>query len=144
MAADEYVVRLRYAGGSAFEARAEGLEPVVMEYGEGRRHMSPMQLVLAALAGCTAIDVLTILRKMRMEVEGLEIEVRGLRRDEHPRIYRKVVIRYRVFGEGLDKDRVTRAVELSLGKYCSVGAMVRLAGAEIDYELEVISGSGRA
>ncbi len=88
---------------------------------------SPMEMVLAAAAGCTGIDVVAILEKMRQPLESLEVEVTGTRREEHPRVYTAVEITYRVRGEGLDPKKVLRAVALSEERYCSVTAMLRPA-----------------
>ncbi|MDR5684354.1 MAG: OsmC family protein [Armatimonadota bacterium] len=97
---------------------------------------SPMDLVLAAVGGCTAMDVVSILEKMREPVRGLEVRVSGERATDHPRIYRKVHVHYRVEGEGLDPEKVRKAIDLSQSKYCSVSAMVR-ASAELTYGWEI-------
>ncbi|WP_376790889.1 OsmC family protein [Thermoflexus sp.] len=84
----------------------------------------PMELVLAALAGCTAMDVLSILRKKRQPLEGFAMEIRGERAPEHPKVYTDIDLLYIVKGN-VDPQAVVRAIELSATKYCSVGAMLR-------------------
>lgn len=97
---------------------------------------SPMDHILAALAGCTGIDVVSILAKMRQPLERLEIGVEGTRRDEEPRVYTAIAVVVRAWGADLDPAKVSRAVELSAGKYCSVSAMLE-GSAEINTRVEV-------
>lgn len=84
----------------------------------------PLRLVLLGMAGCTAMDVISILRKKRQQVSGLEVEVRGSRVDEHPKVYDEIEIVYRVRGSGVDPKAVERAVELSETRYCPAIAMI--------------------
>jgi putative redox protein len=97
----------------------------------------PLRLLLLGVSGCTAMDVISILRKKRQRVSGLEVEARGSRVDEHPRAYRAIELVYRVRGEGIDPKAVERAIELSETRYCPAIAMVGQA-ASIDsrYEIE--------
>ncbi len=88
---------------------------------------SPMGLVLVALAGCTAMDVVSILQKQRQPFTGLEVVVRAERATEHPKVYTGYEVVYIVRGQGVDRRAVERAVELSENKYCSVGAMLAKA-----------------
>jgi putative redox protein len=83
-----------------------------------------MELVLVALAGCTAMDVLSILRKSRQPLEGFAMEVRAERAPEHPKVYTDIDLLYIVRGNA-DPQAVVRAIELSATKYCSVSAMLR-------------------
>jgi putative redox protein len=97
----------------------------------------PLRLLLLGAAGCTAMDVISILRKKRQQVSGLQVEVRGSRVDEHPRVYNRVEIIYRVRGTDLDPKAVERAIELSEARYCPAIAMMGKA-AEVTnrYEIE--------
>lgn len=95
-----------------------------------------MEALLVALGGCTGMDVVSILQKMREPLEGLEVEIAGHRAEEHPRVYTDIEIRYSVRGEGLDPEKVRRAVELSAQRYCSVGNMLGKA-ARLSYRVEV-------
>lgn len=104
---------------------------------EEQQGFSPMGLVLAALAGCTAMDVLSILKKKRQTVTAFEVEVLGEQADEHPRVYRKISVLYRVSGPNLDPVAVDRAIELSVTKYCPVNAMLREV-AEMTYRAEIL------
>jgi putative redox protein len=84
-----------------------------------------MELFLVSLAGCTAMDVQWILEKQRQKVEGLEISVRGVRREEDPAYYEKIYLEYSVRGQSIRKDAVERAIRLSQEKYCPVRAMIK-------------------
>ena len=89
---------------------------------------SPVQAVQAALGGCTAMDVISILRKKRQQVTGYEVEVLAERRlDPHPRIFTRMEIIHRVRGRGINPAAVAEAIELSDTKYCAVHAMLEHA-----------------
>ncbi len=88
----------------------------------------PMELLLVGFGGCSGMDVISILRKKRQPVSGLEINVKGEKSDDHPKIYKEVHIEYIVKGKGVGKEAVERAIALSLDKYCSVGATLAKAG----------------
>jgi len=101
--------------------------------------ISPMKLLLLSVAGCTAYDVVMILKKMREPIKGLEVEISGERKEEHPKVYTKVHIHYRIFGN-VKEEKARRAIELSQDKYCSASAQVKLSGAELTYSLEIVRG----
>jgi len=88
----------------------------------------PMELLLVGFGGCSGMDVISILRKKRQPLSGLEINVKGEKTDTYPKIYKTVHIEYIVKGKGVDKQAVERAIALSLEKYCSVGATLAKAG----------------
>jgi len=88
----------------------------------------PMELLLVGFGGCSGMDVISILRKKRQSVTGLEINVKGEKTDGYPKIYKEVHIEYVVKGKGVEKEAVERAIALSLDKYCSVGATLAKAG----------------
>jgi len=98
---------------------ASGLDPA----GSGNY---PMELLSVALGGCTAMDVLSILTKMRQPVEAFSIEVSGERAEEHPKRYTALEVVYKLKGD-LDEAKVARAIELSETRYCSVEATLRPA-----------------
>jgi putative redox protein len=104
---------------------------------------SPMELLLIALGGCTAVDVISILKKKRERVTDYRVEVRGERRTEHPRAYTRLEVRHIVRGRGVSAKAVAQAVELSESKYCSVAATLRPA-AEIVSSFEIIEEGGEA
>ena len=86
---------------------------------------SPMELLLLALGSCTGVDVASILRKKRQDVTAYRIEVRGLRRTEHPRGYETMEVHHIVTGRNISEHAVAQAIELSEMKYCSVAATFR-------------------
>lgn len=97
----------------------------------------PHRLLLQALAGCTAMDVISILRKKRQQVSGLSVEVQGSRADQHPRVYTRIEVLYRVRGQNVDPQAVARAIELSATRYCPVIAMLgKAAEVRTHYEIE--------
>ena len=100
--------------------------------------MRPMQVLLAAMGGCSAVDVVTILRKQREDLKDLKITVTGEReKDKVPALYTEVHAHFKIFGN-VDKDRAEKAVALSVGKYCSVAKTLEKS-AKITYSVEVIN-----
>ena len=96
----------------------------------------PKALTLASLAGCTGMDVISILKKMQVNPEEFYISVEGELTEEHPRYYEKIMITFHFKGDNLPMDKLKKAVELSQEKYCGVSAMLR-KGTEVDYELKI-------
>ena len=88
----------------------------------------PMELLLVSFGGCTGMDVISILRKKKQNVSGLEINVKGEKSDTDPKIYKEIHLEYVVKGRDVEKRAVERAIDLSLDKYCSVGATLAKAG----------------
>ncbi len=86
--------------------------------------VAPMEMLLLGLAGCTGIDVVLILPKMRQPLESLRVEVRAKRAKSHPRVYTEIEITYMLSGEELSEQAIKRAIELSEEKCCSVSAML--------------------
>ena len=104
---------------------------------ENGNGMSPAQLLLVALGGCTGFDVVTILEKKRQHVTGLEITVTGEQEENPPWPYRKIHVHYEVRGKELKESAVRDAIEISEQKYCSVAATVR-GSAEVTYDYTII------
>ena len=96
----------------------------------------PMQTVLMAIAGCSTIDIVMILKKMRQPITNIEVEVDGTRREEVPKVYTKIHVHYKVYG-AVKEEKVEQAIKLSLEKYCSVSLMLAKA-APISSSFEVI------
>jgi putative redox protein len=92
----------------------------------------PIELLAAALAGCTAFDVITILRsKKHKKITAYEVSVRAEQRQAPPQVFTRISIYHSVTGEDVDAQSVEDAIQLSESKYCSVGAMLKQSGAEI-------------
>ncbi len=96
-----------------------------VDHGGDGSAASPMEVVLVALGGCTAMDVISILEKKQQKVSGFEVKVHGDRAETHPKVYTDITLEYIVTGTNLDPEAVNRAVELSETKYCSVNAMLK-------------------
>jgi len=120
-----------WKGGSGFVGTNSSGVQVQIGNVEGQPGTSPMELLLLGLAGCTGVDVASILNKMRQNLVNLRITVRGLRAPEHPRVYTEINILYELWGEGLSPKFVEDAIALSENKYCSASAMLG-ASAEIN------------
>lgn len=86
---------------------------------------SPKQMLLASLAGCTGLDVVDMLKKMRVNFDKFELNVSAHMTDEHPKIYDLINIDYCFYGSSLDQQKIEKAVHLSKEKYCGVSAMLR-------------------
>jgi len=97
----------------------------------------PMDLMLVSLAGCTALDVISILRKKQQDVTAFEVEVEGVRADEHPRVFTEIWVRFTVTGHSVSETAVARAIELSRDKYCGAAATLRHT-ATLHYSHEII------
>lgn len=118
---------VRWAGAMAFEAATESGHTVTLdsrpELGGQNRGPRPSELVLAGLGGCTAIDVVSILSKMRQQLTRFEVQVTGHERPEHPQSFEVIDVRYHLWGD-LERDRVDRAIRLSRDRYCVVAHLV--------------------
>jgi putative redox protein len=96
----------------------------------------PMELIALGLAGCTAMDVISILQKKRQEVTSFEVKVDAARANEHPKVFTSAVIRYVITGKNIDEAALARAIELSAVKYCPAQAMLANAfPMELRYEI---------
>lgn len=127
--------RVKWIEGKSFLGVGENNRSVVMSPGDGPG-VSPMQMLLLGLGGCTAIDIVDILEKQRQPLEDIELEISGERGAEWPKPWTRIHIRYVIVGSQLDPHKVERAVELSVHKYC--GAHASLAGvAEITHDYEI-------
>ena len=92
--------------------------------GEGKGYR-PKALMLSSLAGCSGLDVVSLLKKMRVEITDFKIEATGELTDEHPKFYNKVKVDYHFTGSNLKEDKIKKAVNLSVEKYCGVMEMFR-------------------
>lgn len=118
----------RWLDGMAFESELGGHKIVVdahREVGGLDRGPSPKPLLLVALAGCTGMDVISILKKMRQEVKSFEVRIQAEEADEHPKNYTAVEVTYVLKGSNLAGDKVNKAISLSEERYCGVFATLR-------------------
>ena len=112
-------VEVTWAGAQRFDAGRPG-GPTLRLDGDATTGQSPVDAVLSALGACTSVDVIEILAKRRTPVERYSLEVAGERADGTPRRIVAVDIRYRIDGAGIEREHAERAIELAIGKYCSV------------------------
>jgi putative redox protein len=97
----------------------------------------PMEMLLVGLAGCTGMDVISILRKKRQQVTGFEVRVRGARAETHPMVFEDITIEYIVTGHDVQQEAVERSIELSMTRYCGASATLGKT-ARIRHEYRII------
>lgn len=121
-------IKVKYVDGLQFIGESDSGHAVVMdgdrEVGGNDTGMRPMELLLVSLAGCSGMDVVSILKKKKQPVAGFEINVTGEKAKDHPKKYTGIEIEYIIKGKGISEEAVKRAVELSMDKYCSVKATI--------------------
>ena len=119
-----------------------GTDPSVGGDNDGFR---PMELFAIGLAGCTAMDVMSVLSKKRQDVTSFEVQVHAGRAPEHPRVFTEAVIEYFITGRGVDEEAVLRAIELSATRYCPAQAMLgQIMPIELKYHIFEDQGEGRS
>lgn len=142
MADNLYKATVKWAGDEFFIGTGyTGHAQVMDSKGDRNAATSPVEMLLVAVAGCTAMDVISILLKKRQDVTAYDVEVTGERVEDHPRKFTKFHVHHIVHGRNVSEQAVARAVELSDQKYCSVAATVR-PGAEITTSYEIVDVSG--
>ncbi len=105
--------------------------------GSMKNGFSPKALLLAAVAACSGIDVVDILAKMRVDLESLEIETSATQTEEHPKVFNEVTLLYRVKAPRQDEEKIIKAVDLSMEKYCGVSAMLK-KNSPVLYRIEFV------
>lgn len=134
--------RVRWLEDVAFVAESESGHALVLDGApeQGGRNVGarPMEMILMGLGGCTAFDVVTILRKARQGISDCFVELEAERADTTPKVFTRIHLKFTVIGKGLREASVQRAVDLSTQKYCSVTAMLR-GTAQITHEIEIKS-----
>lgn len=138
--AEKHVIKTEWKGNLAFEADVNGhkvLMDATAEAGGENSGPGPKKLQLVALSGCTGMDVVSILKKMHVEIEKCNIEVQGDVTEEHPKQYSKMHVIYEFKGKNLPMDKLEKAVSMSEEKYCGVGALYRKA-IEVTSEIRII------
>lgn len=132
---------IRWTGGVSFVGRADSGHDLVMdgapEAGGRNQGLRPMEAVLIGMGGCTAFDVMHILRKQRQDVTDCVAEMNAERAPADPKVFTRIHVHYKITGRGLDAKKVARAIELSATKYCSASIMIGKT-AEITHDLELI------
>jgi putative redox protein len=119
MAGETKRITLQWQEGLRFLGGEPG-GPSTLIDGDNAAAPGPMLTLLLAAAACTGSDVVLVLHKMRVQFQGLQIDVAGVRREQEPRRYVALHLDYRITGQGIDPAKARRAIDLSLEKYCSV------------------------
>jgi putative redox protein len=138
--ADRVSITADWLDGMAFEAEVNGHKIILdaeAEVGGKDRGPRPKPLMLVSLAGCTGMDVISILQKMRVPVEKFRLVVQGDLTSEHPKQFYKMHIIYEFTGKNLPLEKVKEAIDLSQEKYCGVSATYKKV-LELTYEIKVI------
>jgi putative redox protein len=117
-------IEAEWQGGDAFIGRNVVGGSVQMGKPSEGSGVSPMELVLIGLAGCTGIDIVDIMQKKREPLKALKVKVHGKQADTYPMVYKEIEVTYLIWGAGINPQSVERAIELSEKKYCSVSAML--------------------
>ncbi|MDO9153492.1 MAG: OsmC family protein [Paludibacter sp.] len=137
---DKHVISTEWKGNLTFESDINGHKLIMdasLEAGGNNKGPSPKKLMLAALSGCTGMDVVSILKKMRVNFEKCNIEVQGDVTEEHPKQYYKMHVIYTFTGDNLPIDKLEKAVKMSEETYCGVGAVYRKT-MEVTSEIRII------
>ncbi len=138
MSEKTYKATVQYAGDDFFIGTPPSGHAQLMD-SKGDRHAAttPLEMLLVGVAGCTAMDVQSILAKKRQDVTAYRVEIEGWRAEEHPRKFLKFHINHIVHGRGVSEKALANAIELSETKYCSVAATVKPT-AEITTSYEIV------
>jgi putative redox protein len=132
---------IKWTGNVSFEGRADSGHTVIMdgapEGGGQNKGSRPMELVLIGMGGCTAYDVVHILRKSRQEITDCVAEIEAKRAETDPKVFTSIHIHFIVTGRNLDEKKVQHAIELSATKYCSASIMIGKT-AKITHDFELI------
>lgn len=113
-----------WKGESAFTGANLSGGSVQMGSFQGRPGISPMEMLLLGVAGCTGMDIVSILGKKRQVIHQFEVQVRGKRAEAHPRVYKEIEVTYHLWGDRIDHQAVEQAIHLSQDKYCSASLML--------------------
>ncbi len=133
-------VDVTWTGDMSFEADVNGFKLQLdadEKVGGHNKGPRPKPLTLASLGGCTGMDVISILKKMRVEPEWFNVEVDGELTEEHPKYYHKIHLTYTFKGKDLDREKLEKAVNLSQERYCGVSELLR-KGSQISSEVVVV------
>ncbi len=133
--------KVTYVDGLQFVGEAASGHAIVMdgdrEVGGRNTGVRPMEMLLIGLGGCSGMDVVSILKKKKQEINGVEIKVKGEKAENYPKKFTDIDIEFIVRGRNVSEDAVKKAVELSMGKYCSVKATLE-GSAKVTWSYKII------
>jgi len=129
MSSNKNHVETQWLGNMAFESSNPSGNSLIIDVdvseGGGEEGYRPKALMLSSLAGCSGLDVASLIKKMKLDVEQFKIEIIAGLTDEHPKYYNEVLMEYHFFGNNLKEAKLQKAVDLSIEKYCGVSEMFR-------------------
>ncbi len=135
--------RIKWIEGVSFAGQSESGHTVVMDgppdLGGKNLGVRPMEMLLLGMGGCTAFDVVHILRKSRQPISDCVAEVDAARADTDPKVFTRIHVHFIVSGKGLDPKRVDQAIKLSAEKYCSASIMLGKV-ADVTHDFEIVEG----
>lgn len=134
-------IEVKMADGLTLLAKGESDHWIVIdgskEFGGHEAASKPMELLLISLAGCTAMDVISLLNKMRVNFKDLRVRVEAKQKDEHPKVFTSINLEYIIYGNDLKNEKIEMAINKSQEKYCPVTAMLK-ENVPIKYSYKVI------
>lgn len=128
----EHNIEVDYLDGMAFKTEVNGHELIIdaeEDFGGKDRGPRPKPLLLLSLIGCTSMDVVSLMRKMRVEFDDFKVKAKGELNEEHPMFYKKIHLEYHIWGKNVDHEKVEKCVTLSTERYCGVHYMLEKAAA---------------
>ncbi len=134
-------ITLNYKEDKKYEAVNESgnILPIDMLDPESKQAFSPMQLLLAGVAGCAAVDIVSMIKKRRKEFVGLKAEISGVRKDDHPRSFTDIDLKYTITSPDLTEKEAERIVSLAVSNYCSVSDSLR-KDINLQHSFELVRG----
>lgn len=123
----EHTISVEHLDGMAFKTEVNGHELIIdaeEQFGGSDRGPRPKPLLLVSLLGCTGMDVVSLLNKMRVKYDDFKVQATGELNDEHPMYYKKIALEYHIWGKDIDRSKVEKSVTLSMERYCGINYMV--------------------
>ncbi len=133
----EMKAKVSWVEGMKFVGESESGHQVTLDGANPGEGASPMEMILLAVGGCSSIDVVSILEKARQSVTACHVDLTSERAESAPRVFKKIHLNFVVTGQGLTEKQVSRAVDLSMDKYCSVSLMLEKA-VEITHSYQIV------
>ena len=133
-------INVKWTNGMSFEADVAGFKIPLdadPEFGGQGKGPKPKPLMMVALAGCTGMDMVSMMNKMRVDYDSLNIKIEGDLTEEHPKHFTKMKIIYEISGKDVDLNKVEKAVQMSQDKYCGVSHSYKQV-MEVDYEIRKV------
>ncbi len=131
-----------YVQGLQFVGEASSGHAIVMdgdpEVGGHNSGLRPMELLLIGLGGCSGMDIVSILKKKKQNVTGLEIDVKGKKAEDYPKKFTEITLKFIIKGKDISEDAVKRAIDLSMNRYCSVKATLE-GTTKIDFSYKILT-----